>query len=755
VRRHRILHLRASNFVGGPEHQLLRHAESEGDGGRWDILLGTFTGPIEGADFLKAIEARGVPAVSLPGSWGSALKSLIQTIHRERIDLLCTHGYRSDVLGVLASRALHIPVACFLRGWIAENYKVRLYEQIDRLAIRFSDRIVCLSSSQARRVAKRSKYADKIRVVCNAIDVRVRDANLTMRARHALCQRFNVSEDCLIVATAGRLSPEKGIRDFLEAVARIQDLPLPARFLIFGEGVLRKSLEKLAESLSLRGRVVFAGFHRDVRDLLPGIDLLVNPSYTEEMPNVVLEGMAARVPVVATRVGAVAEMAGPEEAIHLVPPANPESLANAIDHLLRSESIRDNLAEAGYQRAQQAFSLSVQSSQFNKLYEELLAPCPQIEAAQQSAKSEHTITSIDGLGPLNRPDFVSVVLPVRNEAARISSVLTGLAAQEYPHDRFEVLVADAGSTDQTPSVVEEFARRAPMSVRLLRNPGRLSSAGRNVGARNARGKYVLYIDGHCHIPSKTMLRDAVALFQRTNADCLCRPQPLTTPGNTVFQDVVAHVRATALAHARDSTIYTEDSERPVNPSSSGALYRREVFDCVGFFDERLDACEDVEFNYRVFKAGLRSFYSVKLAVLYEPRKDLGSLWKQMVRYGRGRCRLIRKHPEAFTLSQIVPTAFLLWLAVGGVVSIASWRIAEFFLCTVAVYAVTVLAVSARLAAKYGRAHLVIAPAVFACVHLGLGTGFLKEAVFGRGPVSWSTQQRPAGARSFPVPGPPG
>jgi succinoglycan biosynthesis protein ExoA len=756
VRPHRILHLRASNFVGGPEHQLLRYAEAERTEGRWDILLGTFTGPAEGADFLKAIEAHGLPAVPLPASsWSSALKSLIQTMRRERIELLCTHGYKSDVLGVLASRLLQIPIACFLRGWIAENYKVRLYEQVDRVAIRFADRIVCLSDSQAQRVAKSSKCVDKIRVVCNAIDVDVPNPNLRNGARQELCQRFNLPQNCLIAATAGRLSPEKGAGDFLEAVARIRDLPIRVRFLIFGEGVLGKSLQKRAESLKLQDRVIFAGFHADVRHLLPGIDLLVNPSLTEEMPNIVLEGMAARVPVVATHVGGVPDIAGLEESVHLVPPANPEVLASVIDRLLRNESLRESLAERGYRRAQQKFSLSAQRSQFHELYEGLLGPYPsQTPAVKGSINNERPIARTDGVAPFDQGDFVSVVVPVRNEESRIGSVLAGLAAQDYPNDRFEILVADGDSTDRTATLVHEFARRAPMSVRLLRNPRRLSSAGRNVGARNARGNFVVYVDGHCHIPGKTMLRDAVALFERTNADCLCRPQPLTTPGNTVFQDVVAHARATPLAHARDSTIYTTKWEAPVNPSSSGALYRREVFDRIGFFDERLDACEDVDFNYRVFKAGLRSFYSSKLAVLYEPRKDLASLWKQMLRYGQGRCRLIRKHPDAFTVSQIVPAAFLLWLIIGGIVSFASGRIFELFLLTVAVYAATVLAVSAGLAAKYGRDHLVIGPAVFVCVHVGLGAGFVKEAVFGRWPVRCRTKQSAPGATSLPAADPP-
>lgn len=732
MRRHRILHLRASNFVGGPEHQLLRYADSERGDDRFDLLLGTFIDRGEGSDFLQAIAARGLGSVSLPAtSWGSALRALSKTIVRERIDLLCTHGYRSDVLGLVASRLLHIPCACFLRGWIAENYKVRLYEELDRFAIQFADRIVCLSPSQAKRLSARYHRGEKIRIVCNAIDTPSSDPTLRISSRRELNRRFNLPNNCLIVASAGRLSPEKGVGDFLEAISRIRNVCLDVRFLIFGDGVLRQSLERTACSLSVQNRVTFAGFHPDLRSLLPGLDLLVNPSHSEEMPNIVLEAMAAGVPVVATRVGGVQDIAGPECAVHLVPSNTPDDLAKAIGSLVSNDLLRQRLAEAGRARVKQAFSLAAQRSQFHSLYRELLPwPDSSCDQAQSPAAGKHGASESSRLVPAT-VDFLSIVVPVRNEESRIDSVLRDLQTQDYPHDRFEVLVVDGNSTDRTATIVEEIAKRAPMSVRLLGNPSQLASSGRNVGAKNAKGEFVIYIDGHCQIPSTTLLRDAVALFEKTKADCLCRPQPLTMAGNTVFQDVVAHARATPLGHARDSTIFNDDWEGPINPSSSGAMYRRGVFDRVGFFDERLDACEDVDFNYRVFKAGLHSFYSSKLRVTYEPRRNLRSFWKQMERYGQGRYRLLGKHPDAFSLSQIIPAAFLVWLAIGGVLSFSSGRIAAVFLASLAVYFGVVLLFSGGLAVKYGWRHVVIAPLVFACIHLGLGAGFLKELLRSR------------------------
>jgi cellulose synthase/poly-beta-1,6-N-acetylglucosamine synthase-like glycosyltransferase len=322
--------------------------------------------------------------------------------------------------------------------------------------------------------------------------------------------------------------------------------------------------------------------------------------------------------------------------------------------------------------------------------------------------------------------FLSVVLPVRNEEAHIGTVLRELEAQNYPHDRLEIIVADGNSSDGTAGVVTELARQTGLPIRLFCNPAQLSSAGRNVGVRNCRGEYVIFIDGHCHIPHRNLLRDAVELFEKTKADCLCRPQPLTMPGNTKFQEVVAHARATFLGHGCDSSIYATDFEGSRNPCSSGALYRRSVFDRIGFYDESFDACEDVEFNYRVFKAGLSAYFSSRIAVLYQPRPTWSGLWRQMTRYGRGRFRLARKHAGASSLSQVVPAALLVWLIFGGVTSILSSQFGRFYFGSLILYLLVVLYFSVSLGVRYGTHHLLQAPRVYLAIHFGLATGFLTE-----------------------------
>jgi succinoglycan biosynthesis protein ExoA len=743
--RPRILHLRASNFVGGPEHQLLRSTELEA-GGPFEISIATFEGGGEGSQLRQAAEARGIATIAYPVGSRAALKALEQTLRDRQIDVLCTHGYKADILGILAGRRCGVRVACFLRGWTGENFKVKLYEAADRFALRFADRAVCLSQTQAKKLARHSRLGDKIRIVSNAINIPPHDPGRQMQARSELLRRFSLPGDSVIIATAGRLSPEKGVSDFLEAAARLRQQSTRLRFVVFGDGPLRTALQQKAQSLNLTPQVTFAGFHTDLRTLIPGLDILVNPSLSEEMPNIVLEGMAAEVPVVATAVGGVEDIAGPQGAVRLVPAAEVPALATAIGELLGDFGRARQLARAGRERVEDAYSPAHQQAQLHALYRELLPPngprvpipvssssvCASGTPAPQASGSQSSGTQQSSVPDSAQP-FLSIVIPVRNEQAHIGDVLSALVAQEYPASRFEILVVDGNSTDRTAEVVREFAKKTSVEVRCLENPAQLSSAGRNVGARQARGEFVFFIDGHCEIPSRTMLRDAVDLFHKYNADCLCRPQPLTSAGNTLFQDVLAHARATPLGHGRDSTIFSLDQEGPVNPMSAGALYRRSVFDRIGYYDETFDACEDVEFNYRVWKAGLTSVISPKITVLYRPRTGLRPLARQLMRYGRGRCRLMRKHDDAMTIGQIVPAALLAWLVVGAVASVFSKPVMWLYAISLAPWVLAILFFSARLAWRYGWRHLFLAPPIYATIHLSLGAGFLSELPRRKGP----------------------
>jgi succinoglycan biosynthesis protein ExoA len=320
---------------------------------------------------------------------------------------------------------------------------------------------------------------------------------------------------------------------------------------------------------------------------------------------------------------------------------------------------------------------------------------------------------------------VSVIVPVRNEARAIRQTLECLLRQDFEPDGFEVLVVDGQSDDETVAIVREMQPRFGR-LTLLYNPKRWSSAARNIGIRHASGEYIVIVDGHCAIDNPHYLRDLVRAFAETSADCLARPQPLDADGASPFQTGVALARRSWLGHNPDSAIF---SDRPgfVEPQNVAVAYRRSVFGAVGLFDERFDACEDVEFNTRVHRHGLRCYFTPAIGVRYHPRSSLRGLWRQMYRYGTGRARLGRKHPLSRTIPSLIPPLWLVWLA-GTLVAGLLWSpaLAAFALCAVA-YCALVLGESLRLTGGRLLPALRL-PLIFFALHAGFGWGFLKESL---------------------------
>ncbi|MDX9715171.1 MAG: glycosyltransferase family 2 protein [Dissulfurispiraceae bacterium] len=326
--------------------------------------------------------------------------------------------------------------------------------------------------------------------------------------------------------------------------------------------------------------------------------------------------------------------------------------------------------------------------------------------------------------------FITVVMPVRNEVRFIKETINQILSQNYPSDQYEIIVADAMSDDGTREVVLQIASEH-IQVKLMNNTKLLSSSGRNIGFRNGKGDIFIVVDGHCFIPDNNFLQNVANAFRDSGADCLGRPQPLDPPDLTMFQKAVALARSSRLGHGSDSLIYS-DYEGFASPVSNGAAYSRDIFEKVGYVDESFDACEDVEFNYRVEQAGCRCYTSPKLTIKYYPRETLKALFRQMVRYGRGRRRFTKKHPDALTINQIIPPLFtaglfialasLILLAFGLVSITAGIVVPALYVIYFAITTIESLRISMRNRFRF----MLYLPFIFPVIHIGLGGGYLRE-----------------------------
>jgi len=316
---------------------------------------------------------------------------------------------------------------------------------------------------------------------------------------------------------------------------------------------------------------------------------------------------------------------------------------------------------------------------------------------------------------------ISVIIPVRNEGPFIAQTLRAIIAQDYPKDLLEILVVDGMSEDHTVAAVESLATSCG-SLRLYPNPARISSAARNIGVRNSTGDIVLFIDGHVHIGNDQILKQTARLMHDRNVSVLSRPQFLETPGNAPLQNTIAYARRSWFGHGLDSTIFL-NRDAYVGPASSGAAYRREVFEQVGYFDEHFDASEDYEFNYRLQLAGYKSFTSPALAVYYYPRATFRGLFRQMYRYGLGRFRLARKHPSTISPASLAPAVLTLGLAFLPM-AVATRTLPMPIALLSMVYPLFVVLFALRIAFHKGAAHFPPLLLVFPTIHVGLGIGYL-------------------------------
>jgi glycosyltransferase involved in cell wall biosynthesis len=366
-----IVHLLASPFFGGPERQMLGLAQHLPATYRSTFLTFAERGLCQA--FLTQVERAGLEGHALQHNFphlGRAVREVAGELRRLRADVLCCSGYKPDLIGWRAARQAGVPVVSVSHGWTAVTWKVRCYEAVDRLVLRWMDAVVCVSAAQAERVRAARVAPEKVLVIRNAVAPEA-FAPAQPVYREQLRQLFP-RPPRLIVGAAGRLSPEKGFWVLIEAAAQVLAALPDVGFVVFGEGPLRAELEQLVRQRGLSERFILAGFRADLQPLLAQLDLGVMSSFTEGLPVILLELFAAGVPAVATAVGGIPEVIEEGRSGALVPAGDVAALARRLLDLLRDDPGRRALGQHARVRAERDFSFARQSVQYQELFTRLV-----------------------------------------------------------------------------------------------------------------------------------------------------------------------------------------------------------------------------------------------------------------------------------------------------------------------------------------------------------------------------------------------
>ncbi len=367
-----IAHLIASPFFGGPERQILGlslelrpHCQS---------IFFSFANHGCARPFEDELRRHGFEVLTLSEdtpAFLACVREIADLLQQYCPRALLCHGYKPDLLGLAAGKWAGVPVLSISRGWTGATAKVRGYDTLDKRLLRYMDRVVCVSEGQADKVRRHKVAQHKLCVIHNSIRAQ-RFSDPDPSAADELRALF-AQPPAQVVLAGGRLSPEKGFADLIDAAVRVIEMYPATGFLIFGEGPLRQPLRDRILRRGLEAKFILAGFTPRLDRYLPFADIVVLSSLTEGLPNIALEALAAGVPVVATRVGGNPEVVRDGQSGRLVPASEPDQLAEAIGQLLADPAQRRALGNWGRQDVRQRFTFEAQAQSYLQLLRQL---CP-------------------------------------------------------------------------------------------------------------------------------------------------------------------------------------------------------------------------------------------------------------------------------------------------------------------------------------------------------------------------------------------
>lgn len=344
----RVAHLIAPAPAGGAESVVAALAAAAPDTTRVFVLNQIADAPSSPSlPFTEQVRSRGADADEIRCGrrrYFAESRAVADLIANHGIQLLHTHGYHATVVGRLAARRAGVPVVATVHGYLSRNARERFYNAVDRFLLRGFDGVIAVSQGIMNQLVASGIDARRVSLVQNGLT-----APAQKLERDEARARLGLGADERLVGWIGRLSIEKGADLFVRSLAGGN---VPARGVIIGEGAELLRLEALVRELRAGPRITFAGFRSDAAQLLPAFDVLALTSRLEGTPMVILEAVAAGVPIVSFCVGGIPDLLDDSTA-WLAPPEDipamgrilSEALAHPAEARRRAETAREKLAD--------------------------------------------------------------------------------------------------------------------------------------------------------------------------------------------------------------------------------------------------------------------------------------------------------------------------------------------------------------------------------------------------------------------------
>ena len=367
----KVLHVRViANAGGGPDKTIIRSGQYV-DPMRYRMLTAYIhpKGSKEFKTFRQQASKQRCQLIEIPETGpvnASTYKTLLKVCRDERIDIWHGHDYKSNLLGLMIRRKVpNIKLVTTIHGWTCETLRTKLYYHIDNYCLKRYDEVVVVSPKLYEHCRDKLRIdTSRLTYIPNAIrPEEYPDTHTKIDARKEL----GIDPKHTVIGVVGRLSTEKGVDRALATIAKLPDCQLH----LIGDGPERKNLEKQAQTLGITDRVKYWGWQTQAQLFYQAMDLLLLPSHTEGLPNVVLEAMTMTVPVAATDVGGVRDLLDNGRCGLILPAEQPITWAGMIENHLDNDKRLQQTALQARQRIHTHFTFESRMRRMMRVYDKL------------------------------------------------------------------------------------------------------------------------------------------------------------------------------------------------------------------------------------------------------------------------------------------------------------------------------------------------------------------------------------------------
>jgi len=323
---------------------------------------------------------------------------------------------------------------------------------------------------------------------------------------------------------------------------------------------------------------------------------------------------------------------------------------------------------------------------------------------------------------LKKSPKVSFIVPVLNEEKMINKCLDSILNLDYPREKIEILIAKGPSMDKTSKILTKYLTKSD-NIKIIDNPSGNTAIGRNICITHSTGEMIMNYSGHA-IAEKNLLKVLAITLQKSPPDIAAVGCSNVNPENPNFIAAVSGIAFSSFLGGKNLFVQNAefDSERFIDHISF-ACYRKKYLEKVGNFDPDFWCGQDAELDLRLLKAGYKILYTPDTKVLHYKRNTIGSLFKQMYRYGIARAKMAKKHPGTLCFFHLIGSCFV----IGGILLLLL-TILKFiplwlpFLLLIAYFLASII--SSSMVTKK-PVYIITSILFYFLIHVGYGLGIIR------------------------------